>query len=78
MNLLYRILAALVGAAVLAGAVVMGAVVATALLAIGLVAALGLTARVWWLRRKLRRNAPPSTVIDAEYTVVEDDPKRLR
>jgi hypothetical protein len=42
-------------------------------LSLAALAGLGISARLWWLRRRLRRQTPPrnADVIEAEYRVVE-------
>jgi hypothetical protein len=55
-NPLVQALWMLLGAVLLVGALVMGAVVLSALFALGAVAAGVFALRVWWLRRKLRRD----------------------
>jgi hypothetical protein len=44
------------------------------ILGLGLAAGLGLMARIWWLRRRLRREGKlrhPAAVIEGEYRVLE-------
>lgn len=75
-----RILAGIIATLLFAGAVVMGAVIAALLLGVAVVFTAAFMARVWWLRRKLRHQPPPSAqapfpdgrpAIDAEFRVVE-------
>jgi hypothetical protein len=64
-----RILAVLVALILVALGLVFGLVI----LGLGAVAAVAVGARVWWLRRRLRREGVRSgvTVVDGEYRVVE-------
>lgn len=77
MNPVSRVLAAIVAALVLVGAVFFGLIALALIVGLGLVFWLGLSLRMWWLRRKLPggETAPDhrpgqGEVIDAEYTVV--------
>ena len=69
------------------GAVIMGAVLLAAILGVAVVAWIGFSVRLWWLRRKLGgvaaaqsgAEAPPQSgrLIEAEYTVLDErDPRR--
>jgi uncharacterized iron-regulated membrane protein len=81
-----RAFGAVVAVLLLAAALVMGVVLAGLFLGLVLVAALVLTARVWWLRRRLRAAGPANAAppgadrapIDAEFHVIETpvDPAR--
>jgi hypothetical protein len=53
--------------------VVLGLVLGLVVLGLGAVAAVAVGARVWWLRRRLRREGvrPGVTVVEGEYRVVE-------
>jgi hypothetical protein len=54
--------------------VMLGLAFGALVLALGLVAGLGVTARIWWLGRRLRREGklrPPAVVIEGEYRVLE-------
>jgi len=68
-------LAWLIAIPVLVVAALFGFVVFVAALGVVLLFALYLGVRIWWLRRKIRR-APDSTIIEAEYRVVQDTPRR--
>jgi uncharacterized iron-regulated membrane protein len=84
MNTLARILSLIVPALLLVGALVAGAVVGAVLLGLLFIGALVFGARLWWFRRKLRRNgaaaaadpafrpAPAKDAIDVEYSVIDD------
>jgi hypothetical protein len=82
-NPLWQALSLLVFGLLLIGAVVMGAVILMVVLGVAVIGAMALYARLWWLRRKLGRSAAArgaepgmGTLIDAEYTVVEErDPR---
>lgn len=82
-------LSLLVFAVLLVAAVVMGAVILAAVVGVAVLAWIGFSLRLWWLRRKLGRGAaaggqsgaqpPPQSgrLIDAEYTVLDErDPRR--
>jgi hypothetical protein len=86
-NPLVQALWMVLGAVLLVGALVMGAVVLSALFALGAVAAGVFALRVWWLRRKLRRDSAyhdasgsqtgenagaAPRLIEGEYTVVDE------
>ncbi len=84
---LAQALSVVVFAVLLVGAVVMGAVLLAAIVGVGVLAWIGFSVRLWWLRRKLGSGAaaehvaeapPPSgRLIEAEYTVVDErDPRR--
>jgi hypothetical protein len=87
-NPLAQALSVLVFAVLLVAAVVMGALILAAIVGVAVVAWIGFSLRLWWLRRKLGRGAaggqsgaqpaPPSgRLIDAEYTVLDErDPRR--
>lgn len=49
--------------------VVSGLAIGALMLGLGLIAGLVLSARVWWLRRRLRRQSP--SLIEGEYQVLE-------
>ena len=81
-NPFLQILALIVLGAALIGAIVIGAVVLAGVLTLAVVAAIVISVRVWWLKRKLR-NRPPGAggsgeigaerrYIEAEYVVVRD------
>ena len=73
-----RILAGVVAVLLLLLGLAFGAVI----LGLGVVAGLGLAARIWWLRRRLRRQgARPSSssvVVEGEYRVLERDSVQVR
>jgi hypothetical protein len=87
---LTQVLSVLVFGVLLVGAVVMGAVILAVVLGLAVVAYVAFVVRVWWLRRKMGRGAPPRAasdpdrhdggrLIDAEYTVLDErDPGRDR
>jgi hypothetical protein len=80
-----RVLAGIVAALVLAGAAVMGALLAGVLLALALLGSLAFMARIWWLRRRLRRGqalpesgpAGQRPPIDAEFRVIEAESRAV-
>jgi hypothetical protein len=54
--------------------VMLGLAFGALILGLGLAAGLGLMARIWWLRRRLRREGKlrhPAAVIEGEYRVLE-------
>lgn len=72
---LTRIIASVFAVLAIAGAVFLGLFVLAAAVAFGLLAWLGFTLRLWWLRRKRKAESPQdptdqSKIIDAEYTVI--------
>ncbi len=76
-NPLLQLAALLVLGLVLIGAVVMGAVLLALFLGLAAIGAIVFSVRLWWLRRKLRRNPPPhgaarGELIEAEYHVVAE------
>ena len=82
-NPLAQILSLLVFGVLVAAAVIMGAVVLLAALGVALIGFVAFSARVWWLRRKLRgRGRSPGETsgraqgiryIEAEYKVIDAD-----
>lgn len=80
-NPLIRLLVAVAGVVFFIGAAFLGALVFLALIGLFAFGALLVSLRVWWLRRRLRRNpagTPPQVspasrrgaVLDGDYTVV--------
>ena len=54
--------------------VMLGLAFGALVLGLGLVAGLGLAARIWWLRRRLRREGQlrhPAALIEGEFRVLE-------
>jgi membrane protein implicated in regulation of membrane protease activity len=85
-NPFLQILSLILLGAMLIAAVLLGAVLLTGILAVAGVAAIVISVRVWWYKRKLRNQppaqdggAPPGAgrLIEAEYVVVHD-PNRSR
>jgi len=76
---LARILGFIVGILVLTAAIIIGGFVLSAFIGLAVIAGTALYARIWWLRRKIRRamqggQAPAGQggrVIETEYRVVE-------
>lgn len=55
----------------------LGLAVLAVLLGLATLASIGLAARTWWLRRRMRKSAPKSRIlIEGEYTVIEDPRRR--
>ena len=84
---LAQALSVVVFAVLLVGAVVMGALLLAAIIGVAVLAWIGFSVRLWWLRRKLgssgaaehgaEASPPTGRLIEAEYTVVEErDPGR--
>ena len=71
-SFLGQILAFVVGVAVLAVSFVLGAFLLAAIFGFILIAGLVATVWVWWLKRKAADICQDDSVLDAEYTVVED------
>ena len=67
-----QIIAFVVGLAVLAVSFVLGAFILATIFGFILVAGLIVTVRVWWLKRKAADANREDSVLDAEFTVVED------
>jgi hypothetical protein len=70
----------ILGGLLLIGAVLMGAVILSFAFALALVVGLVIYARVWWLRRKLRRSGggagAEGDVLEVEYRVVDERDER--
>jgi membrane protein implicated in regulation of membrane protease activity len=76
-NPLVQIAAIVVVVLVTVGAVFLGAIVLSFFVGLAILAWLGLTIRLWWLRRRMRRSetgrsAQGGEIMDVEYTVVEE------
>jgi len=76
-NPLVQIAAVVVAVLVTVGAVFLGAIVLSFFVGLAILAWLGLTIRLWWLRRRMRRSetgrsAQGGEIMDVEYTVVEE------
>lgn len=59
------------------GLVLLAAFFFAAFLALFTVTAIGVALRIWWLRRKLRKQAAKHGAVDAEYTMVRDYRSRI-
>lgn len=85
-NPLVQIAAVVVAVLVTVGAVFLGAIVLSFFVGLAILAWLGLTIRLWWLRRRMRRgetgrSAQGGEILEVEYTVVEErtvEPSRHR
>jgi uncharacterized iron-regulated membrane protein len=78
-NPVVQVLSLLAFGVVLIGVVLMGAVILAFVFGLAVIAAIGFSLRVWWLRRRLGRRrqdavgaTSPGRLIQAEYTVVEE------
>ena len=76
-NPIVRTFAMIVALLAAVGAIFLGAVVVFFLVGFGLLAWIIISARLWWLRRKMTRRAgsrEPSSgeIVEVEYTVVEE------
>ncbi len=76
-NPLVQIAAIVVVVLVTVGAVFLGAIVLSFFVGLAILAWLGLTIRLWWLRRRMRRSdtgrsAQGGEILEVEYTVVEE------
>lgn len=71
-SLFGQIIAFVVGLAVLVASFVLGAFLLAAFFGFILIVALIITIRLWWLKRKAADAYGNDSVLDAEYTVVED------
>ncbi len=76
-NPLVQIAAVVVAVLVTVGAVFLGAIVLSFFVGLAILAWLGLTIRLWWLRQRMRRSetgrsAQGGEIMDVEYTVVEE------
>jgi predicted lipid-binding transport protein (Tim44 family) len=72
-----RVVTFIIGMAMLALAVFLGAVFLAALVGIVLIAAIIIAVRVWWLKRKMERHTREHGDISAEYTVVEEQRRKI-
>jgi hypothetical protein len=80
-NPLAQVVSLLVFGVVVVTAVMLGAFVLLAALGVALIGFIAFSARVWWLRRKLRGRGPPPgpgpakgiRYIEGEYEVVDAD-----
>jgi len=87
-NPVVQVLSLFVFGVALIGAVIMGAVILSFVFGLAVVAAIVIAVRLWWLRRKLDRQArqggsrspAEGNFIEAEYTVVttKREPQRRR
>lgn len=77
-NTFLQVVYFILGGLLLIGAVLMGAVILAVALGLAIILALVVYARVWWLRRKLRRSGRQAedNVLEVEYTVVEERDER--
>ena len=74
-SLLGRIVALLVGGILFGLAVFLGAIFIAGMVGLILIASIIFMLRIWWLKRKMERDAREYGDLDAEYTVVrESDP----
>jgi uncharacterized iron-regulated membrane protein len=76
-NPLLRFVALIVVAVATVGAVLLGAALISLFVGLAVIAGLVLCARLWWVRRKLRKAAPrqgspPREFLDVEYKVLEE------
>ena len=62
---------------VIIGAVFLAAFFFAAFLALFTVAAVGFALRIWWLRRKLRKQGTHANAMDGEYVVIREYKKRI-
>lgn len=84
-NPILQVLYFILGGIVLIGAVIIGGFLLALALGLAIILGLVIFVRVWWLKRKLRaaagssgsgRAAEGSSVIEVEYTVVEERDER--
>jgi len=76
-NPLVQIAAVVVAVLVTVGAVFLGAIILSFFVGLAILAWLGLTIRLWWLRQRMRRgetgrSAQGGEILEVEYTVVEE------
>jgi hypothetical protein len=72
-GLIGRIVALVIGCAAFVAAVVVGAIFLAGLVGLILIGWLVFMLRVWWLQRQFDRNAGPSSDLEGQYTVIQEE-----